>query len=238
MPAQTIGVIPEHGYNPHEKRSNKCVSWLKYLANSRKINIRHALNGNEFKVGQYKLDDYCEETKEMFEFHGCLFHGCLKCFTSETFNPLKRTTMGLNYQGHCQRIKWIKENKTDFKLVEIWECEWDKKIKNDFDLKDFLREHPLNEPLQVRDSLYGGRVDTIKMYHKCAEDEEIRYIDYTSLYPYIQKYGIFPIGHAEIITENFDYSLKNYFGLVKLTILPPLYYRRYQRIFSKRITGQ
>jgi hypothetical protein len=41
MPSQTIGVIPEHGYNPQEKTSKKCISWLKFIASSRKINIRH-----------------------------------------------------------------------------------------------------------------------------------------------------------------------------------------------------
>jgi hypothetical protein len=34
------------------------------------------------------------------------------------------------------------------------------------------------------------------------------------------KYGVFPLGHPEIITENFDEN-KKYFGLRKCKVLPP-----------------
>lgn len=78
----------------------------------------------------------------------------------------------------------------------------------------------LNTPLDPRDSLYGGRTNALKLYHKCTSNEKIKYIDYTSLYPYIQKYGIYPIGHPEIITENIDYGT-SYFGIIKCRILPP-----------------
>ena len=46
------------------------------------------------------------------------------------------------------------------------------------------------------------------------------YVDFTSLYPYIQKYGKFPIGHPKIITENFE-SIDSYFGLIYCSIVPP-----------------
>jgi len=46
------------------------------------------------------------------------------------------------------------------------------------------------------------------------------YVDFTSLYPYIQKYGRFPLGHPEIIMENFG-SIENYFGLIFCKVLPP-----------------
>ncbi len=69
--------------------------------------------------------------------------------------------------------------------------------------------------------MYGGRTQAFKLYHKCTDNEKIRYIDYTSLYPYIQKYGIFPVGHPRVLTENFDYSVNAYFGILKIKILPP-----------------
>ncbi len=54
------------------------------------------------------------------------------------------------------------------------------------------------------------------LYYEGAAD----YIYFTSLYPYIQKYGKFPIGHPERITENFE-QVENYFGLVYCRIIPP-----------------
>jgi len=32
------------------------------------------------KVAGYKVDGVDEKTKTIFEFHGCYFHGCQKCF--------------------------------------------------------------------------------------------------------------------------------------------------------------
>lgn len=58
-------------------------------------------------------------------------------------------------------------------------------------------------PLTPRDALFGGRTNALKLYHKCQQDEQIKYIDYTSLYPNVHKYGVYPTGHPEILTENF-----------------------------------
>ena len=58
-----------------------------------------------------------------------------------------------------------------------------------------------------------------RLYYKCKNSEKIKYIDYTSLYPFVQKYGIYPEGHPTVITENF--SNKKYFGLIKCKIIPP-----------------
>ncbi|CAB4018178.1 DNA polymerase [Paramuricea clavata] len=40
------------------------------------------------------------------------------------------------------------------------------------------------------------------------------------LYPWCNKYGEYPVGHPEIITENFQ-PISDYFGLVKCSVLPP-----------------
>ena len=58
------------------------------------------------------------------------------------------------------------------------------------------------------------------MYHKAQTDEKIRYVDFTSLYPYCQARKTYPIGHPQIILKDFE-PLENYFGLVKATVYPP-----------------
>ena len=47
---------------------------------------------------------------------------------------------------------------------------------------------------------------------------------FLSLYPFICKYGLFPVGHPEILTEGFDElsaTHQPYCGLIKAKILPP-----------------
>lgn len=48
----------------------------------------------------------------------------------------------------------------------------------------------------------------------------MRYVDVCSLYPFVLKYKPFPMGHPEIITENFE-EISNYFGLIQCQVLPP-----------------
>ena len=74
--------------------------------------------------------------------------------------------------------------------------------------------------LNPRDALFGGRTNAFKLYHKCEAGEKIKYYDFTSLYPFVQKYCRYPVGHPIIITENFG-NVLDYFGIIKCKILPP-----------------
>src|SRR5439155_9913349 len=76
--------------------SMQWLAWLNATVGDGKI--RHAEHmGGEFtipnpgpprkdKFGKWKLprpysvDGYCAETKTVYEFHGCLFHGCKNCY--------------------------------------------------------------------------------------------------------------------------------------------------------------
>jgi len=73
----------------------------------------------------------------------------------------------------------------------------------------------------IRESLFGGRTKAFKFHHTASSTEHIRYVDVTSMYPYVLKRNLFPVGHPIKITRNFDFSLKNVFGFVKCKILPP-----------------
>ena len=108
----------------------------------------------------------------------------------------------------------------DHKIEVMWECDFEKMKKHNADLQKFLEKCVIKSPLKPRDALFGGRTNSIKLYHKCQHNEKIKYYDFTSLYPYVQKYCDYPIGLPEIITENFQ-SIENYYGIVKCRILPP-----------------
>jgi hypothetical protein len=48
-------------------------------------------------------------------------HGCPKCFSSNSFNPLKKQTMGYLYKFCSERTLYIKSVVKQF--IEIWNCE-------------------------------------------------------------------------------------------------------------------
>ena len=81
--------------------------------------------------------------------------------------------------------------------------------------------------LEPREAFFGGRTNAVQLYWLAREEEgeEIRYVDYTSLYPWVNKTYIYPVEHSAIITqpevlEEADVLLE-YFGLVTCTVLAP-----------------
>ena len=82
-----------------------------------------------------------------------------------------------------------------------------------------------HSPLHIRDSLYGGRTEALRLHYKIAENEEetIQYCDVMSLYPYICKYFKFSIGHHAVHVGDTCKDIQTCLqmeGLIKCTILP------------------
>lgn len=103
--------------------SRKAIAWLNYISYVEGINIQHAENGGEYKIPDtnYTVDGYCSTTKTVYEFHGCYFHGCLHCHEpDETVN--KKSCLKL-FESTTGREDAIESK--GYKLVTIWEHEWD-----------------------------------------------------------------------------------------------------------------
>ena len=66
----------------------------KYISQAENVDIRHACNGGEVVIQingkTYKVDGYCENTKTIYQFHGCYFHGCSSCYDELTVNRLSQ----------------------------------------------------------------------------------------------------------------------------------------------------
>ena len=126
--------------------------------------------------------------------------------------------------------KKIKDN--SYELIEKWECDFQNEITQNEELQRFIQvsvDEENQKPMDPRYAFFGGRTgNTVKMF-ECQEREKIRYVDVCSLYPYICKYGKYPIGHpkvyvgleecARIMGPNNDISRVN--GLIKYEVLPP-----------------
>ena len=106
-------------------------------------------------------------------------HGCPKCFSSNSFNPLKKQTMGYLYKTCCERTLFIKSIAKQF--IEIWVCEWDHNVMEIVELKQFCSNTDVVPSLKPRDALFGGRTNAAKLYHKCGDGEKIKYYDVTPL---------------------------------------------------------
>ena len=68
-------------------------------------------------------------------------------------------------------------------------------------MKDFVRNLNLDTPLEPRHGFFGGRTNAVSLYKEVADEEKIHYVDFTSLYPWTNKYCEVPLGHPEILTS-------------------------------------
>ncbi|KAJ8962391.1 hypothetical protein NQ318_018375, partial [Aromia moschata] len=182
----TIGIIPRGGYRWKDNQSKIAIQWLLWLERTREINILHAGKGKESVVHGVKVDGFCPNIKEIFEFHGCYFHGCEKCFRQGRDVPLHdNQDETMNSRRESTNIRMERLRDFGYTITEIWECEFRKMLKDNGELKTFLENHafPPN-PLNPRDCFYGGRTGNTVEYYKCKAGEKIKYVDVCSLYPW------------------------------------------------------
>ena len=224
-----IAIIPQHGY-VHDNQSGIGHCWLEWEARHRQVRIQHAFNGGELTRCGIKIDGV-DDNGVLYQFHGCFWHG--HCFKDrDCINPVNGMSMNDLYQRTLQRSDRLRSN--GYTLVEKFECEFREEIKQNPELKEIFDAYQPYQPLEPRSAFYGGRVNAIRLFYEPEPDEQIRYVDFTSLYPYICKYGLFPVGHAQVYWgDNIPDNLQ---GLIKCKVLPPA--RLYHPLLPCRINGK
>ena len=186
--------------------------------------IQHARNEGEYRIPgtRHIVDGYDADTKTVYEFHGCFWHGCRTCHPQRTdVHPtlLDRTMDDVRDLVDKKRLLL---QTLGYKVVEMWECSWNALKDSNQDLANYLALRDLQVPLEPQESFYGGRTNAIRLYAQVEEDgEEIRYDDYTSLYLWANKYGEYPVGHPIFLYEPDTTDISLYFRLAKCTVLPP-----------------
>lgn len=219
----TIGIIPKNGYRFCDKQSRIALKWLLWEEKQRGINIIHAAKQKEVIIKGLKVDGYCRETNQVFEFHGCYFHGHTKCLRFNRNEPLYDSpceTLNTRYESTVVKIERLQY--FGYEVIQMWECDFRGSMTKE--IEAFTDTHPLTAytPLNPRDSFYGGRTGNTKTYYKARSGEKIKYIDVCSLYPWVCKNGKYPVGHPEVfIGDNCPQDISQLDGLIKCKILPP-----------------
>mmetsp|Transcript_12651 Transcript_12651/g.16301 ORF Transcript_12651/g.16301 Transcript_12651/m.16301 type:complete len:1243 (-) Transcript_12651:1394-5122(-) len=239
MPENTIGIVQHPGKDIY---SVKQMVWLKHVQRTTPYLIQHAQNGGEALLFEgnngrmYGVDGYCEATNTVYQFQGCFFHGCPKCYEPTKYNPFKTTTwvtadgiektrqvrMGELYAYTVTAKDKLKRKGYNF--VEIWECEFNQLAKKwNLDLQNPEILHMA--PLLPRDAYFGGRTNAVKLYYACEANERIHYIDATSMYPSVMsdENNFYPVGPPTVLKKDRDVFLPidELMGLQKCRVVPP-----------------
>ena len=177
-----------------DRQSVEVLQWLAYIGRTRD-NLIHASNGREVRppgVPDVKVDGFCPETNEVFEYLGSFWHGCPSCMPNRD-KPIGKTkeTLANRYEETMARLQKIRD--AGYNVISIWGCEFRKLLLQNPGLQNELSSHPYvkNSPINIRDALYGGRTEATKTYYRVKQGEQVRYVDVISLYPYICNMGNF-----------------------------------------------
>ena len=194
----TIAILPKNLYRDSNKPFSKSsIEWLQFISFQTNSNIQHAINGGEKVIvddqlgKKYSVDGFCEETNTVFEFYGCVYHGCPSCFDGRNDHPFhSQREMTSAYNDTIRREQRLRD--LGYELKTIWEHDY-RQLKNTNEMRQFLDMFDIVTDLEPRDAFFGGRVNGFKLFRDAQEGETISYVDFTSLYPFVNKNKKYPI---------------------------------------------
>ena len=75
------------------------------------VPIQHIGNSEKEYYDHYTkryLDAFSKYGNKVFQFHGCFYHGCPKCFDADQMHPTKNVPYGVLYEktiAHANELK-------------------------------------------------------------------------------------------------------------------------------------
>ena len=107
---QPLETAYEKAFYGHRAYAGKAVSWMEHEAQRRGVHIHHQMCGQagERRITGYSGDGFCWETNEVFQFHGCHWHGWPECFPGRrkevvAFEKTKQGRRGLTREMQFAR---------------------------------------------------------------------------------------------------------------------------------------
>ena len=204
-------------------QSYEAIEWLTWCQQHQAPHLQHAKNTCEYRIPGTKLhvDGFDASTNTIYEYHGCFWHGCPRCYPSryETHRRHCDRSMQDVYEDTKQRTQHLREQ--GYTVVEMWGCDWAHLKDTSLDISTFITNLQTTKPLNPRDAFCGGRTNAVKLFHQVTPSQKIHYIDVTSLYPWVNKTSVYPKGHPTFITHPGHTDIHQYFGLIQCQVLPP-----------------
>ena len=251
----TLGVVPPLGYRHRDIQSVEAMEWLYSLRLGPQLRWKGHPLGEATILGA-KVDGYDPETQTVYQYHGCFFHGCPRCFQQDrqrVYFPMGRSMEDL-YDKTMDRTNELRDAR--YRVVEKWGHVWDAEREQHVPFPSWINDQ---FPTLSRQVLYGGRTNAIRLYAACRGEgsrqetlgsvppvDRIRYIDVVSLYPSVMWEEEFPVGHPELwfgerlppVERCAERILSGaWFGVIRCEVDPPrgLYFPVLPLIFQHKL---
>jgi hypothetical protein len=123
----------EHKFKPimSQQTSFMATEWLRYMTIVDKVDILHQYNYGEISVGckRIKVDGFVTESKCIYQFHGCYWHGHT-CHLNKSLLSTEKGREWVKKQCLNTLAVGLYLRALGFTVVEIYECQWLKLQKN------------------------------------------------------------------------------------------------------------
>ena len=101
-----------------------CVLQWSYCQN---VSIEHKYNPEDIRFGQHNLpvDGFCRENYTVYQFHGCLFHGCSNNDCPKVSGQQKKRYKSYFHEFYTDtkdKKKYFRQ--LEYQVVTIFKCEW------------------------------------------------------------------------------------------------------------------
>ena len=117
-------VLSESSHPGTSGWSIKCHVWLSYLCTKYGYPIQYHHNGGEVTLGRHgaRVDGYDCKSNTAYEFLGCYWHGH-GCATNASVTEQQTD----RFEATCNKLTYL--SRLGYNVVALWECEWDKTIR-------------------------------------------------------------------------------------------------------------
>ena len=132
MPPMSIPYVKESGYFPQQNHSYKAVEWLVWISQQYPGKLQHVQNGGEYRprdAGTGPVDGYHEPSRTCFEFYGCYWHGCSKCYRDDDENTCVKCSMDALRNKTCAKENRLRAH--GYQVVTMWECAWETEMRRE-----------------------------------------------------------------------------------------------------------
>ena len=168
MEADTIANKLFHRWCLNTNHSCVALEWLHWQQHQlpdEDNSIRRASNSGKYRIPHswYAVDGYHQKTNTVYEFQGCFWHGCPGCYSNRTESHHCLDDRCFDNVYHCAQVKLDLLCNQGFRVVEIWECQWEKLKRECEDVCAFVDALNLSAPLNPRDPFFGGRTSDMTL---------------------------------------------------------------------------
>ena len=103
-------------------------------------------------IAGYKVDGWSQEQNCVYEFHGCVWHGCPRVSTKkEIRNFLVILTLPWRKHTSAPWKKRINIENLGYTFVELWECKLRKQMKKD-KMQAFFAQCEIESPMDPKEA--------------------------------------------------------------------------------------